>query len=135
MFSQASTMPSPPTPVVVFGTGTTKSVCPAPRDGFSMPIKSVCPFLTIALLMTTVEPASPASKDTTSRKEPVSFPHSTTPSPLILDVESGTGTIKSVSHAPRDASSMPTRFAFPSLISALLMTIVELASPASKDTT
>ena len=57
MSSLHSTMLSPLILAAVSGTGTIKSVCPALRDGFSMPIRFVCPFLTNALLTTTVEPA------------------------------------------------------------------------------
>ena len=53
--SQASTMPSPLTLDVVFGTGTTKCASHAPKDGFSMLIKSVFQFLTTALHTTIVE--------------------------------------------------------------------------------
>ena len=135
MFSQASTMPSPPTPVVVFGTGTTKSVCPAPMDGSSMPTRSACPFLTTALLMTTVEPASPASRDMTSRKELVFSPHSTTPSPPTQAAVFGTGTTKFAFPAQRDGSSMPTRSACPFPINAPQAIATVLASLVSRDTT
>ena len=132
VFSLHSTTPSPLILDAVSGIGTTKSVCPAPRDGFSMPTRSVCPFLTTALLMTTVEPASPASKDTTSRTEPVSSLLQTTPSLLTLAVVFGTGTTKSAFPAPTDGSSTPTRSVCPFLTNALQATVLEPALLAMK---
>ena len=126
-FSPHSTTPSPLTLDVVFGIGTTKCAFPALKDGSSVLIKFAFPSLTTAHLMIVTELASLASRDMTSRKEPASSLHSTTPSLPTLDAASGIGTIKSVCPAPMDGSSMPTRSACPFLTNVLLMTTAEPA--------
>ena len=117
------------------GIGTTKSAFHALSNGPSMLIKSAFPFLTNALLTVTTEPAFHASRDTILKKEPVSSPHSTMPSLLILDVPPGIGTTKSAFPAPNNGPSMLTKSAFPFLINALLMLRMELVFHASRDTT
>ena len=57
------------------------------------------------------------------------------PSPPTQDAPPGTGTTKSASPAPKTGSSMLTKFAFPSLISANLTPKTVTAPHASRDTT
>ena len=109
VFSLHSTMLIPQIPAVEFGTGTIKFVFHAPKDGSSTPTRFVHPFLTNAPHTTTTVLASPVSRVTTSRMVLVFSPHSTVPSPLILDAVFGIGTIKFVFPAPTDGFSMPTR--------------------------
>ena len=54
--------------------------------------------------------------------------------PLIQDVEHGTGTIKSAFPAPKDGFSTTTKSVFPSLTNALQVTTKETALLASRDT-
>ena len=96
MFSLHSTTPSLLILDVPPGIGITKSVFPALNNGLSTLIKFASPFLINALLTEITELVFHASRDTISRKELASSPHSTTQSPLIQDVPPGTGTIKSV---------------------------------------
>jgi hypothetical protein len=65
---------------------------------------------------------------------PASSLHSTTLSPLILDVLPGIGTTKSVLHAQSNGLSTLIKSAFPFLINAPLTEMMELAFHASKDT-
>ena len=92
--SPTPTMLSHQTSDVELGIGTNKSASLAPTNGFSMPTKFVCQFLTSAPLMMLQELVLPASRDMTSRKENASSPTQTMPSPLILDAVSGIGTTK-----------------------------------------
>jgi hypothetical protein len=133
-FSPHSTTLSPPIPDVLPGIGTTKSVSHALNTGLSMLTKSAFPFLINAPLTEMMELVFPASRDTILRTVPASSLHSTTPSPLILDVLPGIGTTKSVSHALNTGLSMLTKSAFPFLINAPLTEMMELVFPASRDT-
>ena len=128
------TMPSPLTPDVEPGTGTTKSAFHAPTDGSSTQKRPACPFPTNARLTITTELASPATRDMTSRKEHVSSLTQITPSPPILDAVSGTGTTKSVSHALRDGLPTLTRSACPFLTNAPQAIALEPALLATRDT-
>ena len=99
-----------------------------------MLIKFASPFLINALLTEITELVFHASRDTISRKELASSPHSTTQSPLIQDVPPGTGTIKSVFLALNNGPSMLIKSVFQFLINAPLMLITVPASHASRDT-
>jgi hypothetical protein len=76
----------------------------------------------------------PASRDTILRTVPASSPHSTTLSPLILDVLPGIGTTKSAFHALKTGFSMEINNVFQFPIIVLLMLIMETVFPASRDT-
>ena len=103
--SLPSIMLSLPTSDVPLGIGTTKFVLLAPKIGSSMPIKFVSPFLINARLTTKLDFVSPATKDMTSLREPVSSPPSTTLSPPTQDAANGTGTTRFASNAQADGSS------------------------------
>jgi hypothetical protein len=133
-FSPHSTTLSPPIPDVLPGIGTTKSVSHALNTGLSMLTKSAFPFLINAPLTEMMELVFPASRDTILRTVPASSLHSTTLSPLILDVLPGIGTTKSVLHAQSNGLSTLIKSAFPFLINAPLTEMMELAFHASKDT-
>jgi hypothetical protein len=109
------------------GIGTIKSAFHAQMDGSSTIKKSALLFLISAHLMTTKETALLASRDTTSKREPVSSQASITPSPLTQDVEPGIGTTKSVFHAPKDGSLMIKKSAFQFLTNALQVMLMETA--------
>jgi len=132
--SPHSIMLSLPIQDVPHGIGTTKFAFPAPNNGLSMPTKSAFQFPTNAQLTLIMEPASHASRDTIFRMEPVYSHHSTTPSPLIQDVLTGIGIIKSVFHALRTGFSMEIRNASQYLTNALLTLIMEPVFHASRDT-
>ena len=101
------------------GIGTIESAFHAQMDGSSTRKRFVLLFLTNAHPMMQLETALLASRDTTLRKEPVFSQASITLTPLIQDVEHGTGTTKSVSPALKDGSSMIRKSAFPFLTNAL----------------
>ncbi len=117
------------------GTGITKLAFHAQTDGSSMIRKSVLLFLTNAPPTIVLETASPAIRDTISRREPVSSPASTMPSPLIQDAAPGIGTTKFASLALRDGSSTTKRSAFQFLTNVLQAIRMETALPASRDMT
>ena len=94
------------------GIGPIKSVFPALTDGYSTTKRFVLPFLTNAPPMTLQELASLATKDMTSRMEPVSSLPQTMPTHLTSDAEPGTGKTKSVLPALTNGSSMTKRFVF-----------------------
>jgi hypothetical protein len=96
--------------------------------------KSAFPFLINAPLTEITELAFHASKDTILRTVPAFSPHSTTLSPLILDVLPGIGTTKSAFHAQSNGLSTLIKSAFPFLINAPLTEMMELVFPASRDT-
>jgi hypothetical protein len=75
--SPTPTMPSQLTLDVEHGTGTTKSVLPAPTNGPSTQTKFASPFLISVLLTTMLETVLLALKDMTSQTDHVSFPHLT----------------------------------------------------------
>jgi hypothetical protein len=117
------------------GTGITKSVSPALKDGSSMIRKSAFQFLTNALQVMKMETVWPAIKDTILRMALAFSLNSTMLTPLTQDVEPGTGIIKFASHAPKDGSSMIRKSAYQYLTNAQLMTTKETAWLASRDTT
>lgn len=98
------------------GTGTTKSVYHALKDGYSMPTRSVLPFPINAQPVTAKETASAATPVMTSTMAAVSSQPSTMLVLPILVVPVGTGRIKSVSPALSVGSSIHTRLAFQLMI-------------------
>ena len=132
--SLISTMLNPLILVAPPGIGTIKFALLAPNNGPSMLIKFVYPFLTNAPLTEITVLAFHASRDTISKKELAFSLNSTMPSPLIPDVQPGTGITKSASAAQRTGLSMLIKFAFQFLTNVLLMPITVLAFHASRDT-
>ncbi len=107
--SRLQTMPSLLIVDVELGTGTTKFVLLALRDGSSMPKRSAFLFLINAPALTLTETVCLATAATTLRKEPVFSLISTMPTPLTSVVPVGTGRTRSVLPARRDGSSTLTR--------------------------
>jgi hypothetical protein len=133
-FFLSLTMLSPLILAVLPGIGTIKFVFHALKIGFSMEIKNVFQYPISVKLTEMMELVFPASRDTILRTVPASSLHSTTLSPLILDVLPGIGTTKSVLHAQSNGLSTLIKSAFPFLINAPLTEMMELAFHASKDT-
>ena len=133
--SLISTTPTPLIQDAVNGIGTTKSASLALTNGFSMLIKSVCQFLTNALLTMLQVPASLASRDMILKTENASSPTPTMPSLLILDAVNGIGTTKSASPALTNGFSTLTRFACQFLTNVPPTMPQELVLHASRDMT
>ena len=117
------------------GIGIIKFALNALKIGPSMLIKSVLLSLIFVLLMMQMELVPLASLVMTLSMEFVNFLHSIMLNPLTLDVLNGTGTIKSVSNAPKNGYSMLMESVSLSVINALLMMPTELVSLVIKDTT
>ena len=133
--SQPPTTPDLLTSDVEPGTGKTRSAFPAPRTGSRMLTADASLLLINAEPMLTTVTVPLATKDTNSRVDNASSQPSTTPNPLTLGAESGTGSTKFASLALTSGSSMLTKSVFPSLTNAQLMLPTGIVPHASRDTT